>query len=627
MNRIQRVLPAAVAAGMLWAAAPARSAGPVTLTSPSGTVRVTVREGVRLGYEIVFQRRPVIELSALGIVVDGVALGEGAQLGIPERYQIDETYPWYGVHSTARNHCNGLRIPVKHVTSGTEYTVEVRAYDDGAAFRTVVPGEGSRVPDEATTFRLPAGSVVWYHDFEGHYEGIHKRQELAKVPAGEWAAPPLTFRLPGGAGYAAITEGALFGYSGMGLQAAGEGGFSARLGHSIPPSYPFRLRYKEEIEQRARPAAVTGSITTPWRLVLVGPDLNTLVNSDLVHAVAPPPDPQLFPKGIQTNWIKPGRAVWKYLDGGDNTLEEMREFSRLAGELGFEYNLIEGFWQRWTAEELKDFVDFSRAHHVGVWLWKHGKEIRDAAARREFFQRVKDSGAVGVKLDFFDHEEKGVVELYEAMLREAAEFQLLVNFHGSNKPAGESRTYPNELVRESIKGMEGRPVPRARHDATLPFTRLLAGHADYTPVHFGERRSDTTWAHQVASAAIYTAPLLVYGAHPANILKNPSADMLRSIPSVWDETRVLPFSEIGEVAAFARRRSDTWFVAIMNGEAARTVTVPLAFLGAGRYQALLIRDSEEDPAGVRIEEASFVRERSIRIALRAGGGFIGRFSK
>src|SRR5205823_10890599 len=136
----------------------------------------------------------------------------------------------------------------------------------------------------------------------------------------------------------------------------------------------------------------------------------------------------------------------------------------------------------------------------------------------------------------------------------------------ANKPTGESRTWPNELTREAIKGMEASKLAdRATHGATLPFTRLLAGPAEYTPVIFGERRANTTWAHQVASAVILSAPLLTYGANPAKMLTNACVEMIRSIPSVWDETIVLPPSEIGEIAVFARRQGSIWFLAIMNG--------------------------------------------------------------
>jgi alpha-glucosidase len=574
------------------------------------------------------RNKPVLETFPLHFTLDGVELAEGAEVGKPATYQLKETYPWYGAHSQAINHCNGARIPVKH--GDTSYTLEVRVFNDGAAFRYHVPGgQNPRVPDEATTFVLPAGCTVWYHDLGGHYEGVHAKKDVADAKAGEWAAPPLTFKLPGGAGYAAITEAALVNYSGMALQADGKRGFAVRLGHRHPPSYPFRLRYgKEEAERLSHPAAITGDLTTPWRVVLVGPDLNALVNCDVVWNLCPPPDPKLFPQGLKTPWVRPGRAVWKYLDGGPSTLEGMKEFSRLAGELGFEHHIIEGFWSRWSDAEIRDLVSYSGQRHVGIWVWKHSKSLRDPLARRAFLKRCHDLGITGVKIDFFDHEAKEVIDLYQALLREAAGHRLLVDFHGANKPTGEGRTWPNELTREAVRGLEARKLAdRATHNVTLPFTRLLVGPAEYTPLHFGERRLNTTWAHQVASAAILSTPLLTYAAHPANILANPCADVIKSIPSHWDETVVLPPSEIGTVAVFARRSGNTWFLAVMNGAAARDVNIPLSFLGDGEYRAVLVRDSKESAAAVRKEESALKRGDSLAISLREGGGFIARFSR
>jgi alpha-glucosidase len=599
--------------------------------SPNGAVRFQLlRDEGRLRCAITFRNKPVLEPSPLHFTLDGVDLTEGAEVGKTTTYQVNETYPWYGAHAQASNHCNGVKIPVQHRKSNTSYTLEVRAFDDSAAFRFVVPGgENPRVPDEDTTFALPAGCTAWYHDLGGHYEGVHVKKGVADIKTGEWAAPPLTFKLPGGAGYAAITEAALVNYSGMALQADGRGGFAVRLGHRHPPSYPFRLRYgTEEAARLSRPAAITGPITTPWRVVMVGPDLNTLVNCDVVWNLCPSPDPKLFPEGLKTAWVRPGRAVWKYLDGGLSTLEEMKKFSRLAGELGFEHHIIEGFWARWSDAEIRDLVNYSGQRHVGIWLWKHSKSLRDPEARHAFLKRCHDLGITGVKIDFFDHEAKEVIDLYQALLREAAEDHLLVDFHGANKPTGEGRTWPNELTREAVRGMEARRLAnRATHNVTLPFTRWLAGPAEYTPLLFGDRRQNTTWAHQVASAAILSAPLLTYAAHPANILANPCAEVIKSIPSHWDETVVLPPSEIGAVAVFARRRGDTWFLAVMNGAAARDINVPLSFLGEGEYKGLLVHDSKDSAAAVRKEERVLKQGDSLAIRLCDGGGFIARFSR
>jgi alpha-glucosidase len=620
-----KAIPALVAVAPL---AILSAAGPIRVTSPDRRVefRLSSHDG-RLHFSVSMHNKPVVEDSPLVILIDGVDLSSGAKTVATRTYRINQKYPWNGAHSTAVDHCNGAAIALSH-SSGTRYTLEVRAYNDGVAFRHVIPGaspDRPRVPDESTSFRLPAGTTVWYHDFEGHYEAVHERKLVADTKAGEWAAPPLTFKLPNGTGYGSITEGALYRYPGMGLQADGRGGFQARLGHSHPPSYPFRLRYKADIERMAKPVAITGGITTPWRIVMATPDLNALVSSDIVQNVAPAPDPKLFPKGPKTEWIRPGRAVWKYLDGGgENTIETVKEFSRLAAQLGFEYQVVEGFWTRWPPEDLKAVIDYSKGLGVDLILWKHSNALRSPESQTAFFELISKAGAAGAKIDFFDHEAKEVVDLYEQMLRGAAAYKLVLNFHGANKPTGESRTYPNELTREGIRGMESRRNPRAQHHATLPFTRMLAGHADYTPVVFGERRNDTSWANQIASAATFTSPLLIYGAHPKSLLDSPAVEIIKSIPSVWDETVVLPPSEIGELSALARRRGDTWFVAVMNGTRPGKVSLPLSFLGGGNYASLQARDQQGKSDAIEVSNTVLTRASTIELDLEGGGGFIAR---
>ena len=610
----------------LKAAAPAL---PITVTSPDGRIKfeLDLRSNDRLSYRITMNGHSVIERSRLGIVVDGVNLGSGATVGTVQRTHQDERYATRGVHATATNRNNGATIAVTQDQTGTAYAIDVRVFDDGVAFRYVVPGAVSarRTPDEATVFNFPAGSTVWYHDLDGHYEGVHEKKDIEDVSEGDWAAPPLTARLPDGLGYASITESALVSYAGMALQADRRGGFVARLGHAVPASYPYRLRYPAlDVMRLEEPAALPGTITTPWRVVVIGSDLNTLVNSDVVTSLAAPPDPALFPHGIDTAWVKPGRAVWRYLDGGDNTVEGIEHFSELAEKLGFEYQVVENVWRRWTDDQLRNLVSFSNQRHVGILLWVHSRDLHDAAGRRALFEKLHAMGIAGIKVDFFDHEAKEVIDLYHDILRDAAETQLLCDFHGANKPAGESRTWPNEMTREGVYGLEHRAQAWATHNTTLPFTRYLAGHGDYTPVVFGDRRKETSWPHQIATAAIFTSPLLVYGANPQSLLDNPAVEVIKALPSTWDETVVLPGSGIGEAAAFARRKGRDWFIAVLNGPDVRTLKVDLKFLGPGSYRATLVRDDPDNAASERIEHATVTRQGSLVVAMRPGGGFIAR---
>ena len=608
---------------------PANPAGEViTFKSPNGQVQFALfTTGPQLRYQITRANRVIVELSQFGLLLGGTDLCRDSTISRIERYRISEEYSTRGIHSSAVNNCLGARISIRQPASKTDYVMEVRAFNDAVAFRFIVPGEGRRVPDEATTFKLPSGSTVWFHDFEGHYEGVHQSKEISAVKNGEWAAPPLTIKLPDRSGYAAISEAALRNYAGMGLRADGERGFTTVLGHALPVSHPFDLRYgKDEARRLSQPAAIDGMITTPWRVIMIGPNLDTLVNCDTINNLSPPPDKTIFPQGLKTGWIKPGRAVWRYLDGGENTFEGMKEFSRLAGQLGFEYNVVEGFWQRWTEAQMRELVDYSNQQNVKLWFWKHSRNLRTSQAREEFFALLNRVGVVGAKIDFFDHEAKEIIDLYQVLLRTSAEHKIMVEFHGANKPTGESRTWPNEMTREAIRGLEYRSMSlRSKHNTTLPFTRFLAGHADYTPVHFGERRRETSWAHQIATAIVFTSPLMIYGAHPQHILENPAAGLIKTIPSIWDETIVLAPSEIGELAAFARRNGDVWFVGVMNGLTGRTIQVRLDFLKPGKYRATLVRDQENEPAAVKIENLSITRRANLAITMRAGGGFVARF--
>lgn len=616
--------PAVVALGSVIARADSKV---TTISSPNGRIQfVFAPDRQKLRYFITLDKRRAIDWSKLSMTVDGTELSDGADVRSVEYSKIREKFATRGVHSMAVNDCRGARFSIRHLSSAVDYTLEVRVFNDGAAFRFVIPGEGKRTPDEASTFEFVAGSTFWFHDFEGHYEGIHKKKAMGDVREGEWAAPPLTAKLAFG-GYASITEAALIGYPGMGLRADGPVTFRTVLAHAMPVSYPFALRFgKDEAKRLSQAAVVEGTITTPWRVIMIGHDLNALVNCDIISSLSPAPEKSIFPDGLKTDWIKPGRAVWRYLDGGENTFAGIKEFSRLAGELGFEYNVVEGIWQRWTEAQLRDLVDYSNQQNVKLWFWKHRRNLGTPSEREQFFSLLSRVGVVGAKIDFFDHEAKEVIDLYQALLRQAAEHKIMLEFHGANKPAGEARTWPNELTREAIRGLEYRSMSlRSVHNTTLPFTRFLAGHADYTPVHFGDRRRETSWAHQIASAIVFTSPLMIYGAHPQHILDNPAADLIKTIPTVWDETIVLPPSEIGELAAFARRAGKLWFVGIMNALTGRSVRLPLNFLRAGRYRATLVRDVSDEPAAVKIENVIVERSNATAIRMRAGGGFVARF--
>jgi alpha-glucosidase len=599
-----------------------------TVKSPDGSIQFRLFQKSRqLCFDVRLFNKPIVNSSALDLSVNGVSVTKNVVVQKTQRYKKNETYPVFGAHSKAINLFNGITV---YTTSGELRTsIEIRVFNSGVGFRHRVASNGETfTPQENTVFNLPSKSTIWYHDLYMHYEGVHEKKQIDSVEKGEWVAPPATFKLPQGV-YASITEADLLGYPGMALQANGRNGLVVTLANDQPTSYPYKLRYSPEDTLRMRqPAKITGTMTTPWRVIIIAKDLNTLVNSDVVTNLNPAPDPKLFPDGIHTNWIIPGRAVWKYLNGGgDGSIDVAKHFTDGAAALGFEHNILEGFWTRWTDAQLKEVADYSRQKGVGIWLWKHSKTLRTKEARDSFFSKCHAFGITGAKIDFFDSEAKEVIDLYDSILHDAARYHVLLDFHGANKPTGLMRTYPNSLTYEAVKGMEAsKLLDRATHETTLPFTRCLAGPAEYTVMLFNERRRNTTWTHQIASAAILSAPLLTYAANPDTILANPAVNIIKSISSVWDETIVLPPSEIGELAVYARRKGNTWFLAVINGTEAKQINIPLKFLN-GNYKAEIARDDPANDASVIVEQKKYSSNSILELNLIPGGGYIAKFSK
>lgn len=589
----------------------------VTLASPDKKISfsLSLNQG-KLFYQASFNKKAVINSSALGLTVDEQTIDGGNAFGDVRKYSIHEKYPWRGVHSIAVNDYKAASIPVN---GAAPFALEVRVFNDGVAFRYVIPGQGSHtVNADNSTFTLPAGSTIWSQDDVHAYEGKYRRQQIEEVKEGQRVGPPLTIQLPGSTGYAAITEGGLTDFAGMSLTAQGENTFKARLEGT---------------------ALQHDTIRSPWRIIEIGADLNTLVNCDIINNVSPEMDKTLFPEGFNTSWIKPGKSAWSWLAGnGGVTFENMKRFSKWAGELGIPYNLVDEGWYKWHDgnkdqwELLKELVQYADSQHVKIWVWKAYPDrngvpgLKDPAARWNFLQKCKELGVAGVKIDFFDSERQEVIDFYQAALRDAAKLHLMLDFHGADKPTGQVRTWPNEMSREGIRGLEN-SNDWPPHNTTLPFTRFLAGHADYTPLSFRSIAKGTTWAHQVASTVVFTSSFMCLAVDPETLLQNPCKEMVQSIPVTWDETIVLPQSRIGEMALYARRKGNTWFLAAMNADSARECKVDLSFLGRGKYKASLLRDEPDQDDNVKLSSETVGRKSSLSFHLNAGGGFVARFEQ
>ena len=565
-------------------------------------------------YTITRLGKSVLGSSNLGLVVDEKMIIAGSTLQLLHRSKQNERYATRGFHSIALNHYNGLLLKV----NGTiPYQLEIRVFNDGVAFRYILEQKGkSVITKELTTFAVPGGSMVWSQDNIKTYEGNYKQQKIEDVSARQIAGPPLTYQLKDKAGYAAITESGVTDFAGMSLMANGNQTYQAHLTGTTTNE---------------------GEIKTPWRVILVGADLNQLVNADVISNVASRPDSKLFPRSFATDWIKPGKSVWSWIaSNGDVSFPNMKKYSDLASDLGFSYNLVDDGWAKWQDgakdkwDMLKELVDYSIAKGVKIWLWKAYPDrngdtgIKDSTARDLFFKKCKEIGIVGLKIDFFDTETQEVNDFYQTALRDAAKYQLMLNFHGANKPAGQNFTWPNEMTRESVMGLENN-THWAKHNTTLLFTRFLAGHADYTPLSFSEIVKGTTLTHQIATVAAFNSPLMCLAVHPELLLRSNIKTIIQQIPVTWDETIVLPQSSIGQLAVLAKRKGKTWYLIALNGETGKTISVDLKFLGKSTYRANCYQDVATDSAAVAESDRVYTRGDTIKIELSSGGGYLARF--
>lgn len=567
-------------------------------------------------YTISKNGKLIIDTSSLGLTINGQQISAGNSFRLSGRKHVNNTYETRGVHSLAKNKYNEA---IFSVTGHNEYTIEVKVFNDGAAFRYRVKNQtNSVINNELTAFRIPSGSTIWSQNNITTYEGDYKKQNIEEVRKGQIAGPPLTIQLAGNTGYAAITEGGLIDFAGMSLIADSNRIFKANLTGTT---------------QRNK------LIETPWRVILIGGTLNALVNSDVIGNVSPPLNRKLFPAGFHTDWIRPGKSVWSWLaENGKMTFENMKKFSDWAGKLNIKYNLVDEGWAKWNDqgknrwELMKELVRYSAKRGVKIWAWKAYPDrdgdpgIKDAQARITFFKKCKKAGIAGLKIDFFDTESQEVINFYQAALKDAAALHLMLDFHGANKPTGESRTWPNEMSREGVMGLENW-THWPTHNTTLIFTRFLAGPADYTPLSFSDNVKSTTLTHQVATVAAFTSPFMCLGVDPEKLLKSKVKNMVKQIPVVWDETIILPQSKIGELAVMARRSGKTWFLIALNGEMANDLKINLKFLGKGNYSGNLLEDAEADRKQAVEKNVRFNKGNSIRMTLLPGGGFIGRFYK
>ena len=443
--------------------------------------------------------------------------------------------------------------------------VRFRLFDDALAFRYEGKYDSSvHLLRENTSWTLSPDTRIWYFERRNawklkSYAGTWMQSSLdsmSKVVSSPVQGTPIIFQLPNGK-YGFISEAGLYDYSGLRLKLDANT-FSAdftegKNGFDLPRSFH-----------------------TPWRVFYVGDDLNALVNQTIIRDLNPQPDRRLF---ADRSYIQPGKSAWRWFCSGTGTPDEERDMIDAAAQLKFSYTTIDDGWKQWKDKwrKVKELATYARPKGVRLFLWFNSRPLQnpnnDYECMRLVLDSVARSGAAGVKVDFMDSEAKRLIDFEQKLLEECAKRALLVNFHGCHKSTGEMFRYPNEVTREGIRGLElnkmGEGYITAAHNAALPFTRFVVGHADYTPLSFTVPGS-TTFAHQLATLVCFDSYMQTIAESPFLLLHNPvvqpALKLIREVPSVWDEVKVLPQCEIGKLAIIAKRSGNDWYIGILNGE-------------------------------------------------------------
>lgn len=575
----------------------------LVLKSPSGSIVVSVfRENKGLfSYSVKAGKQVLIQPSLLGLTIN------------EKSFFIDDACPVI-ISSSIKNRDNDFLVGFGRSR------MEFRISEEGCAFRYLLPQSKNRINKEQTEFAIDGSYSAWFFErnnawklksYAGWWTKIRVDNLGTISPGGPVQGKPIVVELPDKK-YLFITEAALANYSGMRFRCVGN-----RL----------QVDFTEGKEGFYQQASLANS--TPWRVIGFANDLNELVNTSLIKNLNSSPDPRLY---NDRSYIREGRAVWSWITKNENYLQPAYEkkFIDAAATLKFEYTLIDAGWEeKWTDKwsVLADIVNYAAKKKVKVWVWKDSKQLRDTLYRDHFLDSLHRSGVAGIKVDFMNSEATALINFEIDFLKSAAQRKLMVDFHGCHTSTGEYITYPNEMTREGIRGMElntmNEPIP-ASHNAALPFTRFITGPADYTPALFSNK-GITTYTHQLALLYLFNSPFQCIAENPVTLLNDPKykpiIPLLTDLPVSWDETVVLPVSKIGTLAVIAKRKGKDWYIAAISGVVAPIkCDIDYSFLPKNeKFSGEIISDKED---GFQVTKTSVDPGSQLTTELLPSGGML-----
>lgn len=599
-----------------------------SLSSPDGRYQFAFsqRDG-RFFYSLMYDGKVVVKESELGVEIDN-KLFESA-LGVPnedishwcenlryvgmDRTEVDTLWtPPYGEWSSIRDN---YRQMVLRFMKGSEegyrdgyskgkcyfFNIEVRAYDEGVAFRYTFPEASNglfiHLTSELTEFAFEPGAKALCAQYA---QDKYEWKPLAGTDWGE-TERPLTLKLANGL-CVSLLEARLVDYARAKFVLDREGVLRAKVYGAVDFMTPF---------------------STSWRTIMVGNRMTDLINHDYIVL-----NLNEACRLDDTSWIKPGKVFRSNLD--KKSLMESVDF---AAAHGMQYVHLDA---RWYGPEMKmgssalqvdgskdftipEIVSYAKEKGIGVFVYVNQRALYQQLD--SILPLYEKWGVKGIKFGFVQVGNQMWTTWLHDAVRKCAEHHLMVDIHDEYRPTGYSRTYPNLMTAEGIRGNE--EMPTATHNVTLPFTRFLCGPADYTLCYYTNRKQ-TTYAHQLAMAAVYYSPLtwMFWYDKPSLYRGEPEIEFWEKIPTVWDETIALQ-GDPGEYVVTARRSGSSWFVGAMTGDEERTLSLPLSFLQKGKkYVVHLYEDDAKlnTRTKVKMTQKKVTSKSVLSLPLQKAGG-------
>lgn len=619
------------------------------VVSPDKDLRLKITVNEKIQYSVSHQSKRLIEPSSISLKLsDNMVLGADPQVRQVKNRTVDEE-----IIPTIRVK-NGV-IPDQFNELSLEfekgYCLIFRVYDDGVAYRfTTDIDKEIKVVMEEVVFNFADDDAIYFPEeesFQTHSEREYKYLKLSEISDGMMCSLPALVDVKNGP-KVLITEADLEDYPGLYLRGGGNQGLYGKF-----PAYALAEKAQNDrdvpVTKRADFIAKThGRRSFPWRVLIVADEDGDLIENQMVYKLAKPlqlTDP---------SWIKPGKVAWDWWNAnnvygvdfraGINT-ETYKYYIDFAAKYGVEYVILDEGWyvlgdltKVVEGLDMEELFRYAKSKNVGIIPWVIWKTLDDQLD--EAMDQFEKWGAKGLKVDFMQRSDQWMVNYYDKIAKEAARRHMLIDFHGSYKPTGLRRAYPNVITREGLRGLEhskwGKDA-NPEHNVTIPFIRMVAGPMDYTPGAmvnaqkrnfqpiFNRPMSMGTRCHQLAMYVVYESPLQMLADSPSNYLKEPECmEFLAKVPTVWDETKVLD-AKVADYVLVARRSGAEWYIGAMTDWTGRELTVDFSFLDLGRYTIEMYKDGinvDRFSNDYKKEMGEVSASDTMKIKLAPGGGWV-----